>query len=105
IMAYLQQLKHSGKAVATVSRCVSSLRAFFKYLVMERIIASDPAAHMQAPKQEKRVPRVMSEHDVDKLLAAPKTDSPAGLRDRAMLELLYATGIRVSELISLDAEH
>jgi len=105
IMTYLQQLKQSGKAVATVSRSVSSIRAFFKYLVMERVIPSDPAAHMQTPKQEKRVPHILSERDVDKLLAAPDADTPAGIRDRAMLELLYATGIRVSELISLDAEH
>ncbi len=105
IAAYLQHLKQSGKAVATISRSVSAIRAFYKYLVSERIIAIDPAAHMQTPKQEKRLPQVMSVSDVDTLLAAPKTDTPAGIRDRAMLELLYATGIRVSELISLDEEH
>jgi integrase/recombinase XerD len=105
IAAYLQYLKQSGKAIATISRSVSAIRAFYKYLVLERVVVSDPAAHMQSPKQEKRLPQVMSVSDVDTLLAAPKTDTPAGIRDRAMLELLYATGIRVSELISLDEEH
>ncbi|EXX88280.1 recombinase XerD [Paenibacillus darwinianus] len=105
IAAYLLHLKHHGRAVATVSRTVSSIRAFFKYLVNERVTMHDPAAHMTAPKQEKKLPKVMTKAEVERLLESPPSDTPGGLRDRAMLELLYATGIRVSELISLDGEH
>ncbi len=105
IAAYLLYLKQNGRAVATISRSVSSIRAFFKYLVNERVTANDPAAHMSAPKQEKKLPHVMTKGEVERLLASPPSDTPGGLRDRAMLELLYATGIRVSELISLDSDH
>lgn len=106
ISAYLQWLRQNGRAAATISRTVSSIRAFFKYLMIElRAIAADPAAHLQAPKPEKKLPRIMTEDEVERLLRAPVGSGPGEQRDCAMLELLYATGIRVSELIALDMDH
>lgn len=105
ISRYLLQLRTQGKAVATVTRSMVSIRSFFQFLVRERAILQDPSIHMETPKQEKKLPKVMSIEEVERLLEAPQTSTPAGSRDKAMLEVLYATGIRVSELISLDMEH
>ncbi|PZD93464.1 site-specific tyrosine recombinase XerD [Paenibacillus sambharensis] len=102
IAKYLLHLKQSGRAVATLSRTVSSIRAFFKFLVLTQVLTSDPAVHMETPKQEKRLPSVISIADIGRLLDAPGPETAGGVRDKAMLELLYATGIRVSELIALD---
>ncbi|WP_308639074.1 site-specific tyrosine recombinase XerD [Paenibacillus silvisoli] len=102
---YMLQLKQQGRAAATVSRHMVSIRAFFHYLIMERHVLSDPSMHLEMPKQEKRLPKVLPIGDVEKLLGAPDSGTIAGIRDLAMLEVLYATGIRVSELISLDADH
>src|SRR5690606_39025398 len=74
------------------------------FLVQERIIPRDPSQQMEMPKQEKKLPKVLGMDEVERLLDAPQADSPGGARDKAMLELLYATGIRVSELISLKLE-
>ncbi|MFD0711087.1 site-specific tyrosine recombinase XerD [Paenibacillus sp. GCM10027626] len=105
IALYLHRLKQQGRAVATVSRHIVSIRAFFHYLRKERIIAADPASDVETPKQEKRLPLVLTIAQVERLLHAPDAAAPAGMRDKAMLEVLYATGIRVSELISLELEH
>ncbi|CAM4227519.1 site-specific tyrosine recombinase XerD [Paenibacillus tarimensis] len=102
IAKYLLHLKQSGRAVATLSRTVSSIRAFFKFLVLTQVLTIDPAVHMETPKQEKRLPGVISIADIGRLLDAPVPDTAGGVRDKAMLELLYATGIRVSELIALN---
>ncbi|MBP3964400.1 site-specific tyrosine recombinase XerD [Paenibacillus lignilyticus] len=102
---YMLQLKQQGRAVATVSRHMVSIRAFFHYLIMQRHMQSDPSIHLEMPKQEKRLPKIVTISDVERLLAAPDPETNAGKRDLAMLEVLYATGIRVSELISLDDEH
>lgn len=105
IAQYLQQLKRLGRAPATLSRTIVSIRAFYQFLVRERLIVQDPSIHMEAPKLEKKLPTVLSVEEVERLLDAQETKSAAGTRDKAMLELLYATGIRVSELISLDVGH
>ncbi|TVY11538.1 site-specific tyrosine recombinase XerD [Paenibacillus cremeus] len=104
ISSYLLRLKQMGRASATLSRCVVSIRAFYQFLVRERLLLTDPSLQVEAPKLEKRVPKVLSVTDVERLLEAPHTATPNGMRDKAMLELLYATGIRVSELISLDVD-
>ena len=85
----------------TVNRKISSLKAFFIYLYKRGLIEDNPVGDIQTPKQEKKLPISISENDVEILLNAPKEDSFIGSRDKAMLELLYATGIRVSELINL----
>ncbi|WP_150271118.1 site-specific tyrosine recombinase XerD [Paenibacillus tepidiphilus] len=102
IQLYLGELRKAGRAAATVNRTTVSLRAFFHYMLRERVIAQDPTLDMEAIKPSKKPPMVLSIEDIERLLAAPDVTTPPGNRDKAMLELLYATGIRVSELISLD---
>ncbi|MDF2961814.1 MAG: recombinase XerD [Paenibacillus sp.] len=105
ISNYIFHLKQLGRAAATQSRTMVSIRAFYQYLVRERILEHDPSMHMETPKQEKRIPKVLTIAEVESLLEAPRTETPNGMRDKVMLEVLYATGIRVSELISLDMEN
>jgi integrase/recombinase XerD len=102
---YVHQLRQQGRAAASVSRSMVSLRAFYQYLYRGRLISSDPTIGMETPKSEKKLPNVMTIDEVERLLESPDTSVPSGVRDRAMLELLYATGIRVSELIELDVSH
>lgn len=102
IVQHLLKLKQAGKAPATLSRNMVSIRAFFQFLVRERILVQDPTLNMETPKLVKKLPKVLSVQEVENLLNAPQTSTSGGVRDKAMLELLYATGIRVSELISLD---
>ena len=105
VMAYLLKLKKDGRAPATISRHLAALKSFYRFLVNEKLIGSDPTANLESPRLAQRLPRVLTSAEVDVLLAQPRTNKPGGLRDKAMLELLYATGMRVSELISLDVEH
>lgn len=105
IVQYLQELEQLGRAPATISRNVVSIRAFYQYLVKDSLIVQDPSLHMETPKLEKRLPKVLTVAEAARLLDAPETVTASGMRDKAMLELLYATGIRVSELISLNVEH
>ncbi len=102
IINYLMFLQKQGKATATIARRLAALKAFYQFLVREKRIKTDPTANLESPKLEKRLPRVLTVGEVERLLAQPDPSHPAGLRDRAMLELLYATGIRVSELVSLN---
>jgi integrase/recombinase XerD len=102
IAAYLYEMRQFGRASATLSRTMVSVRAFYQYLLKERIIDIDPSFGMETPKIEKKLPKVLSIQEIETLLEAPLTSHAKGSRDKAMLELLYATGIRVSELISLD---
>ena len=83
-------------------RALSSLRGFYAHLVAVGERTDDPAVNLEGPRPLKRLPKVLSEGDVERLLAAPDLATPLGLRDRAMIELLYATGLRVSELVGLD---
>lgn len=105
IQLYVQQLRGQGRAIASVSRSLVSLRSFYHYLYRERLIPADPTIGLEAPKTQKKLPRVITVQDVEALLESPDTKTPSGIRDKAMLELLYATGIRVSELIELDVDH
>jgi integrase/recombinase XerD len=102
IVSYLMHLQKQGKATATIARRLAALRAFYQYLLREKYVDLDPTANLESPKLEKRLPKVLSVKEVEQLLRQPDAVTPAGLRDRAMLELLYATGIRVSELIALN---
>ncbi|OGX68704.1 MAG: site-specific tyrosine recombinase XerD [Paenibacillus sp. RIFOXYA1_FULL_44_5] len=102
IINYLGKLKEDGKAPATRSRTMVSIRAYYQFLVRERHLAADPSQHLEQPKLEKKLPKVLSVQEVENLLEAPPTSTPHGMRDKVMLEVLYATGIRVSELVSLD---
>ena len=99
--SYVLYLEKQGLSTATVSRNVASMKAFFHYVYYKRRIDSDPTETIKAPHIEKRVPGILSMEETVQLLEQPSGTSPKELRDRAMLELLYATGMRVSELISL----
>lgn len=99
---FIGELKKNGNATATISRCIASIRSFFNFMLQEGIIESNPALELESPRIEKKLPRVLTTEEVDQLLCQPKPGEHNGLRDRAMLELLYASGIRVSELVSLN---
>lgn len=102
IVQYLLQLQSQGKATATIARRLAALKAFYQYLTRERIVEEDPTRNLESPKLERRLPRVLSVAEVERVLRQPDARTAGGTRDRAMLELLYATGIRVSELVSLN---
>jgi integrase/recombinase XerD len=90
---------------STVGRRLSVFKRFYRWAVRENLVQQDPTLRMEAPRQRMRTPATLSEQQVEALLAAPRTDEPLGLRDRAMLELLYASGLRVSELVGLQSVH
>lgn len=102
VVGYLLTLQKQGKATATVARRLAALKAFYQYLLRQRYIERDPTSNVDSPKLQKKLPKVLTIGEVERLLGQPANDSPQSLRDKAMLELLYATGIRVSELISLN---
>ncbi len=101
VTAYLDNLKSQGKASSTVSRTLASLKSFYMFISQEYSTFSNPTQNLEAPHVEKKLPQILSTGEVDRLLEQPSSKEPKGIRDKAMLELLYATGIRVSELISL----
>ena len=99
--SYVLYLEKSKFATATISRNIASIKAFFHFLCEEGICNEDVSAGLKAPKIEKKIPEILSTDEVVRLLEQPCGDTPKEIRDRAMLELLYATGIRVTELITL----
>ncbi|MDQ0157238.1 site-specific tyrosine recombinase XerD [Robertmurraya andreesenii] len=102
IVRFLETLKEQGKSAKTLARHVASIRAFHQFLLREKVADQDPSVHIDTPRLERSLPKVLSMGEVERLLDFPKEHDHYGLRDKAMLELLYATGIRVSELIGLD---
>ncbi|GIU14496.1 tyrosine recombinase XerD [Shewanella sp. c952] len=101
---YLAVRFDKGFAKTSSARMMSSLRRFFGYLVVNKQINTDPMALLESPKLARKLPDSLSEDDIDRLLSEPQTDDPIECRDKAMLELLYATGLRVSELVGLTME-
>lgn len=99
--SYIVYLEENHFAAATVLRSVASIKAFFHYLCKEGLVEKDVSAGLKAPKIQKKMPEIMTPEEVVWLLEQPKGDTPKEIRDKAMLELLYATGIRVTELITL----
>ena len=97
--------RHAVTKATSANRCLTVLKRYFRWALRENLIAADPTLKLQSAKQGLRVPRVMSEAQVESLLTAPDDGTPLGLRDRAMLELMYASGLRVSELIGLKTFH
>lgn len=104
ILNYLLSMQNQGKSASTVSRSLASIRSFYQYLHRNHIIDDDPTVGVQGFKVEKKLPEILTGAEVDLLLAQPKCVDLKGYRDKAMLELLYATGIRVSELIELQVD-
>jgi len=101
LLAFLAQQYRDGRALHSSARLLSSLRRFYRFLVREARRDDDPTVNIEAPKMDRPLPHTLSEAEVEALLEAPDTAQPIGLRDRAMLELLYASGLRVSELVGL----
>ena len=101
LRSFLVSLRKEGLAPSSVARCLSSLKSFYEFLLIEGLILENPTETISSPRPWKKLPNVMSLEEVNALLAAPDINTLAGVRDLAMLELIYATGLRVSELISL----
>jgi len=98
VLSYLNSLYRSGLGSRSIARHLATLRNFYSFLLREGKIGCDPTEHVRTPKQWKTIPKFMNLSQIDKLLQAPDASTPTGIRDRAMLELLYATGLRVTEL-------
>ena len=101
LISYCMKLEQEGRAPSTIARSIASIRCFFHFLAKEKHIDENPAAILEAPKCEKKTPQSLSTENIERLLEQPDTSTFKGSRDRAMLEILYATGIRVTELINL----
>ena len=104
IKDYIRELQENGKKPSSISRCIASIRSFYQFALKRKKVKIDPTAHIQAPKIEKRVPSVLTSKEVELLLEQPKDVDLKGTRDKAMLEFAYATGMRVTEIISLNIE-
>ncbi|MCB9076143.1 MAG: tyrosine recombinase [Anaerolineaceae bacterium] len=103
ISAYIAHLKNSGYSSSTVARKVAAIKSFFHFLVAEHVIKEDPTYTLDSPKVKKRLPKAISPGEIDKILKAPiQENGPKAQRDLALLEMLYASGMRVTELVSLD---
>jgi integrase/recombinase XerC len=101
---YMGQLVKQGIVKASIARKLSAIRSFYRYLLREKIISTNPVEEASSPKLDKRLPSFLTLDEVERLLKAPDLSTPQGQRDRALLELLYASGLRVSELASLTPE-
>lgn len=101
VMAYVQYLQKEGKAVSSIVRNIVSLRNFYKYLMKKGIINENPVINYEIPKVKHHIPKTLTVEEVDKLLSAPDLSTNKGIRDKAMLEVVYAAGIKVTELLNL----
>ena len=104
IKDYIRELNEAGKKPSSISRCIASIRSFYQFVLKNKKIKADPTANIQSPKIEKRVPSVLTAKEVELLLDQPKDVDLKGIRDKAMLEFAYATGMRVTEIISLNVD-
>lgn len=102
VSQYVSWMQAQGKSSASVARCLASLKGFYNYLIGEGEVESNPVSTITVEHAAKKLPQILTGREVDLLLSQPQKSDPKGCRDKAMLELLYATGIRVSELIALD---
>lgn len=101
---YIRELQEEGKKASSISRCIASIRSFYQFVLKNKKVKADPTQHIQSPKIEKRVPNVLTAKEVELLLDQPKDIDLKGIRDKAMLEFAYATGMKVTEIISLNME-
>lgn len=104
VRAYMAHLNEKEYSKATVARKLATLRSFYKFLVKRNYITSNPVTSIRTPKQEKKLPRFLEYEEVKRLLETPQTNTWLGARDRAIMETLYSTGVRVSELVALNME-
>lgn len=104
IQAFLEHLRDMNKSSATITRMLASVRSYYQYLMQIGVVPSNPAKLIKLERTKKKVPEILTDKEILQLLSMPNSNDPKGVRDKAMLELLYATGIRVSELINLDVD-
>lgn len=104
ILLHLEKLKNSGISERTIARHISSIRSFHQFLLREKLSETDPTVHLEMPQLQQKLPNVLSIEEIDALINAPDQSKPQGIRDAAILELLYGTGMRISELIALNLE-
>ena len=104
IQDYIKELEEKGKKPSSISRCIASIRSFYQFVLKNKKIKVDPTKNIKSPKIEKRVPSVLTSKEVELLLNQPKDVDLKGIRDKAMLEFAYATGMRVTEIISLNID-
>ncbi|MDD3853354.1 MAG: site-specific tyrosine recombinase XerD [Syntrophomonadaceae bacterium] len=104
IMSFLSGELDQDRSYATIARCLSSIKTFYKFLILEGYTEINPTVDLETPKIKRKLPAVLTIEEVDRLMEVPSVIKPLGLRDRAMLELMYGTGVRVSELLSLQVE-
>lgn len=104
ITAYLIELQKAGKVPATIARHLAAVKGFFRFLVNEGVQEKDPTINLETPRLRPKLPHILSVEEVDRLLKQPDTGRVDGLRDKAMLEVIYGTGLRVSELCSLNVD-
>lgn len=104
VMGYLVDLHKRGLSAGSIGRHMSALRTFYKFLMLDKVIEEDPMVNLESPKVAKYLPNVLSQDEVSALLDQPDTSTLAGIRDKAILETLYATGMRVSELVGLNID-
>ena len=102
LLAHLDHVRRAGISARSQARALSAIRSLHRLLVLEGLAPADPTEDVDGPRSGRRLPQLLSRDEVDRLLAAPTSRTPAGARDKAMLELLYATGLRVSELVGLS---
>ena len=105
VRSYLNRLNEEKFARSSIARNMSALRSFFRYLMREEIMGKNPAALISSPKMDKRLPAFLTLEEAERLVESPDLTKPQGQRDRALMELLYASGMRVSELVSMNLEH
>ncbi|MEI5907116.1 site-specific tyrosine recombinase XerD [Bacillus spongiae] len=104
IVQFLKFLSEQGKSSKTLARHIASIRSFHQFLLREKVTDQDPSVHLETPQLERKLPKILSLEEVEALLETPEQSTPIGKRDKGMLEILYATGMRVSELISLNMD-
>jgi len=104
LLAYITH-RHAGTRATTANRRLTVFKRYFRWALRERLVSADPTLKLLSARQPMRVPKVLSEAQVESLLAAPDVETPLGLRDRTMIELMYASGLRVSELVLLKSVH
>ncbi len=104
IVSFMSWMMDNGSAYSTIARTLSSIKSFYRFLILEGHLDNNPTTDLETPKIRRKLPQVLSVEEVDKLMEQPKIVLPLGLRDRAMLELMYGTGVRVSELLALNKE-